>query len=101
MIQTCACGRHRPQPKLDKKTAREESALQYRQTLVKKFEHLPAVKRISKSRKIPRVIKKQTAIAQIQKESAERKQSNRVKHSKPGTVEFKSERQTTVLRKVD
>jgi len=86
---------------IGQKTAREESALQYRQTLVKKFEHLPAVKRISKSRKIPRVIKKQTAIAQIQKESAERKQSNRVKHSKPGTVEFKSERQTTVLRKVD
>lgn len=86
---------------IGQKTVREEAALQYRETLVKKYEHLPQVKRISKSRKVPRVIKKQAGIVQIQKESSERKQTNRVKHSKPGTVAFKSERDTTVVRKVE
>jgi WD repeat and SOF domain-containing protein 1 len=86
---------------LGQRTSREEAAVQYRQALVKKYQHLPEVKRISKSRKIPKVIKKQTAQTQIQKESADRKQSNRVKHSKPGTVKFESERKKVVVKQVE
>lgn len=91
----------RASEQLGQRTAREEAAVQYRQALVKKYQHLPEVKRISKSRKIPKVIKKQTATAQIQKESAERKQANRVKHSKPGTVQFESERKKTVVKEIE
>jgi WD repeat and SOF domain-containing protein 1 len=86
---------------LGQRTAREEAAVQYRQALVKKYQHLPEVKRISKSRKIPKVIKKQTATAQIQKESTERKHANRVKHSKPKTVQFESERKKTVVKEIE
>jgi WD repeat and SOF domain-containing protein 1 len=83
------------------RTTREEAAVQYRQALVKKYQHMPEVSRISKSRKVPKVIKKQTSIAQIQKESTERKQSNRIKHTKPGTYAFESERKKAVVKEVD
>lgn len=86
---------------IGQRTAREEAAVQYRQALVKKYQHLPEVKRISKSRKIPKVIKKQTAVAQIQKDSADRKHANRLKHSKPGTVQFESERKKTVVKEIE
>lgn len=83
------------------RTTREEAALQYRQTLVKKYQHMPEVSKISKSRKTPKVIKKKTAIAQIQKKSADRKQSNRIKHTKPGTHKFESEKSKTVIKEID
>lgn len=86
---------------LGQRTSREEAAVHYRQALVKKYQHLPEVKRISKSRKIPKVIKKQTAQAQIQKESVDRKHANRVKHSRPGTVKFESERKKAVVKEVE
>jgi DDB1- and CUL4-associated factor 13 len=91
----------RASEKLGQLTPREESAMQYRQALVKKYQHLPEVKQISRSRKVPKVIKKQTAQTIVQKESAERKQANRIKHSKPGTYTFTSERTKVVVKEVD
>jgi WD repeat and SOF domain-containing protein 1 len=82
-------------------TSREESAMQYRAALVKKYQYLPEVKTISKSRKVPKVIKKQTAQAIIQKESADRKQANRVKYSKKGEYTFISDRKKAVVKEVD
>jgi len=87
--------------KLGQLTTREESAMQYRRALVKKHQHLPEVQRIHRSRKIPKVIQKQTQQTRIQKESAERKQANRIKHSKPGTYKFESERTKVVQRQVN
>lgn len=87
--------------KLGQLTTREEAATQYRQALIKKHQHLPEIKRIHRSRKIPKVIKKQTQQAIIQKESADRKQSNRIKHSKPGTYKFESERKKVVQKQVE
>jgi WD repeat and SOF domain-containing protein 1 len=86
--------------KLGQLTTREESAMQYRQALIKKHQHLPEVQRIHRSRKIPKVIQKQTQQAIIQKASAERKQANRIKHSKPGTYKFESERKKVVQKEV-
>jgi DDB1- and CUL4-associated factor 13 len=91
----------RASEKLGQLTPREESAMQYRQALVKKYEHLPEVKKIHRSRKIPKTIQKQTTQAIIQKESAERKQANRIKHSKPGTYKFESDRKKVVAKQVD
>eukprot|EP00980_Cylindrotheca_fusiformis_P023526 scaffold10571_cov154-Cylindrotheca_fusiformis.AAC.4 len=91
----------RASEKLGQLTTREERAMQYREALVQKYEHLPEVKRIHRSRKIPKLIKKQTAQAIIQKESAERKQANRIKHSKPGTYKFESERKKVVREEVN
>ena len=91
----------RASEKLGQLTPREESAMQYRQSLVRKYQHMPEVKKIHRSRKIPKTIKKQTQQAIIQKESAERKQANRIKHSKPGTYKFESERKKIVQKQVD
>lgn len=79
---------------------REERALEYRKALVKKYEHMPEVRRINKSRTIPKLIKKQTNIAHIQKESANRKQENVIKHSKPGSVEVKSQKRKAMVKEV-
>jgi WD repeat and SOF domain-containing protein 1 len=75
--------------------------MQYRDALVKKYQHLPEIKKIHRSRKIPKTITKQTKQAIIMKESAERKQANRIKHSKPGTYSFKSERKKVVHKEID
>jgi WD repeat and SOF domain-containing protein 1 len=91
----------RSSEKLGQLTTREESAMQYREALIKKYEHMPQIRNIHKARKIPKVIKKQTQQAIIQKESAERKQANRIKHSKPGTYQFTSERKKAVVKQVD
>lgn len=80
-------------------TAREERAVRYRQALVKKYQHMPEVRRISKSRNAPKFVKKQTAVAQTQKESSRKKQENRIKHSR-GIKEV-AEREKTVARQID
>jgi len=85
--------------KIGQKTVREEKALQYRHALVKKYEHMPEVRRIHKSRKIPKLIKKQTAVKHLQKESQQRKQGNRVKYDK--TEQFVAERKKTVVKEVE
>ena len=58
------------------KTAREERSLQYRQTLIQKYKHMPDVKRIHTARKVPKFIKSQTALQTLQKESRQRKKEN-------------------------
>ncbi len=91
----------RSNEKLGQLTTREESAMQYRKALIKKYEHLPQIKTIHRARKIPKTIKKQTEQAIIQKESSERKQANRIKHSKPGTFKFTSERKKVVEKQIE
>lgn len=82
-------------------TTREEAATQYRQALVKKYQHLPEVRKISRARKIPKVIQNQTKQAVIQKDSAARKQANRVKYSKDGAHKFVAERDKTVVKEIE
>ena len=81
------------------KSTREEAALQYRGALIQRYQHLPEVRKIHRSRKIPKVIRNQTKQATIQKESQHRKQANRIKFSKNG--EFKAERDKTVVKEVE
>ncbi|KAL3941005.1 MAG: hypothetical protein SGARI_000754 [Bacillariaceae sp.] len=91
----------RASERLGQLTPREESAMRYRETLVNKYQHLPNVRKIHRARKIPKVIKKQTKQAIVQKESQERKQANRIKHSKPGKYTFKPDRKKVVDKQVD
>lgn len=91
----------RSNEKLGQLTTREEAAMQYRQALIQKYQHLPQIKTIHRARKIPKTIKKQTEQAIIQKESADRKQANRIKHSKPGTYQFTSERKKIVEKEIE
>ena len=64
-------------------TSREEASQQYRNTIIQRYQHVPQIRTIVKSRKIPKVIQNQTRQFQIQKESQQRKQSNRVKYNNP------------------
>mmetsp|Transcript_24382 Transcript_24382/g.29925 ORF Transcript_24382/g.29925 Transcript_24382/m.29925 type:complete len:163 (+) Transcript_24382:74-562(+) len=84
------------------KTPREENALEYRAALLKKHSHLPEVSKITKSgkRRGPKFVKKQTRIAQIQKESRGNKLENRIKHSKPGVVKHPNEREDAVAKEI-
>lgn len=87
--------------KIGQATSREERAVQYRQALVKKYKHMPEVRKIHRARRIPKLVKKQTATAQLQKESATRKMDNRIKHSREGTVQRVAERDKAVVKEVD
>ncbi|KAL7507298.1 hypothetical protein ACHAXN_004488 [Cyclotella atomus] len=91
----------RSSEKIGQLSSREEASLQYRSALVQKYAHLPEVKRIAKSRRIPKLVKKQTAEAIVQKEKKRRKEGNVVKHSKPGTKSFTDERGKVVVKTVD
>jgi DDB1- and CUL4-associated factor 13 len=84
---------------LGQATTREESAQQYRQALIRRYQHVPAVRTIVKSRKIPKAIRNQTEQARIQKESAQKKQAQRVKYEKG--AKFVPERDTTVVKEVE
>ena len=80
---------------LEQKTPREEAAMRYRSALVKKFQHVPEVRGISKARRIPKAIKNQTAQATAQTQSQRRKEDNRIKH---GQGKFKPQRDRVVVR---
>jgi len=90
----------RASEKIGQTTIREEWCLQYRQALTKKYENMPEVERIHKARKIPKLIKKKIALAQLQKECAHRKQTNRIKHDKTNREKHVSERKETVVNEV-
>jgi WD repeat and SOF domain-containing protein 1 len=91
----------RSSEKIGQLSAREESSLQYRSALVQKYAHLPEVKRIAKSRRVPKFIKKETEMAMVQKEKRRRKEGNVVKHSKAGTKSFTDERGKVVVKTVN
>lgn len=86
---------------LHQTTLREEHAIQYRKALITKYQHLPEIRRIYKSRKIPKAIKNQTKQNIIVKESIEKKHANRVKHDKTGKEKFTSQRNKTVIKEIE
>uniref|UniRef100_A0A7S2VDU6 Sof1-like protein domain-containing protein n=1 Tax=Entomoneis paludosa TaxID=265537 RepID=A0A7S2VDU6_9STRA len=81
--------------------AREERSMNYRSALVQRYKHLPEVKKIHRARKVPRAIRNETKQAIIQKESAEKKQANRVKYDRKGKYEFTPERKKVVVKEVN
>jgi len=91
----------RASEKIGQLSAREERTMEYRQALVKKYQTMPEVKAIHRSRKIPKFIKKQTEVAKVQKQSQDRKQENRAKYDKKGTEQFVSERKKIVVQEMD
>jgi len=83
------------------RSTREETALEYRRTLVEKYKHVPEVKRISTNRNVPKRIVKQYSKTIQQGEKETKKQSNRIQHSKPGALKFQSEKSKIVSKKVE
>ena len=85
-----------------KLTAREERSLEYAEALKQRHAHMPEVRRISKFRQLPKVIKKMADKARESKNSERRKESNRRAHSKPGAAGLaKPERDQAVVAILD
>ena len=68
----------------------------YGEQLKKKYAELPEIKRISKSRKVPKTIKTATQTKRIMLESEKKKTENRRIHGKEN-IPYKAERNAIVL----
>ena len=64
-------------------------------------EDLPEISKIHRSRKVPKTITKQLAQARLQKDSADRKQANRIKYDKKGQYKFESAKKKAVVKEID
>lgn len=83
--------------KLGVLTSREKAATDYNQRLKEKFQHHPHIKRISRHRHLPKSIYSQIQEQRIMKEARRRKELNRIKHSKPGSVRIVSEKKKHIV----
>ncbi|KAL7292952.1 hypothetical protein TKK_0013404 [Trichogramma kaykai] len=77
---------------------REKAALNYSEALKEKFAAHPQVRRIANHRKLPKHIFNARNEHRTITESQKRKESNRRRHSKPGSVPFVAEREKHVVR---
>uniref|UniRef100_A0A8C2SNP6 DDB1- and CUL4-associated factor 13 n=1 Tax=Coturnix japonica TaxID=93934 RepID=A0A8C2SNP6_COTJA len=76
---------------------REKAAMNYNQKLKEKFQHHPQIKRIARHRHLPKSIYCQIKEQRIMREARRRKELNRRKHSKPGSVPVVSEKKKHVV----
>jgi DDB1- and CUL4-associated factor 13 len=79
------------------RTARERQKLEYDEHLKEQFKHMPEIRRIARHRHVPTPIKKATEIKRVEIESIKRKEDNRRKHSKPGSVPYTAEREKHIV----
>lgn len=75
------------------KSSRQRSKMEYDNVLKEKFKHMPEIKRISRHRHLPKAVKKAKEIKAIEIDSLKRREENKRKHSKKGSVPFVSERE--------
>eukprot|EP00933_Yihiella_yeosuensis_P007186 TRINITY_DN112114_c0_g1_i1.p1 TRINITY_DN112114_c0_g1~~TRINITY_DN112114_c0_g1_i1.p1 ORF type:complete len:448 (-),score=88.32 TRINITY_DN112114_c0_g1_i1:126-1469(-) len=87
--------------KLGVKTPREKRAEAYRETLKTKFAKMPEISRIKRHKHVPKMVKSITDKRRIMRESKARKENNRIKHSKPGTVQFVPQKKRPILKEVE
>jgi len=76
---------------------REKKKSAYNKALVKRYKHLPEVKRIVRHRHLPTPIYKASKTRRIQIDSEKRKTQNRIKHSAPGAVVVKPARKKKIV----
>ena len=80
------------------KSARQRQKLEYEDTLKKKYNHMPEIKRISRHRHVPKTVKKAGEIKGEEIAAIKRRVENERKHSKKGLIPRKSEREKMVLQ---
>jgi DDB1- and CUL4-associated factor 13 len=78
------------------KSARQRQKLEYDQALVKRYAHMPEIRRIKRHRHLPKAVKKAGEIKGEELKSIKRKEENVRKHSK-GKMARRSEREKMVL----
>uniref|UniRef100_A0A7S3XVY0 Sof1-like protein domain-containing protein n=1 Tax=Heterosigma akashiwo TaxID=2829 RepID=A0A7S3XVY0_HETAK len=80
-----------------KMALREERKMAYRESLKKRFGHLPEIRRIANHRHLPKSVKKAKELKELQKNSERRKVENRKRHSKPGSIQERPEKKQAVV----
>ncbi|KAK1336173.1 hypothetical protein QTO34_003976 [Cnephaeus nilssonii] len=83
--------------KLGVLTSQEKAAKDYNQKLKEKFQHHPHIKRITHHCHLPKRINSQIQEQRIMKEARRRKEGNRLKPSKPGSVPIVSEKKKHIV----
>ncbi|KAL7750628.1 Protein sof1 [Sorochytrium milnesiophthora] len=78
--------------KLGPLSGREKTHIDYSNALKEKFAHMPEIKRIARHRNTPKAIKSAAQLKRTMLDARKKKEDNLRKHSKEGTVKFKSER---------
>lgn len=79
------------------KSARHRQALEYNDALVRRFAHMPEIRRIRRHRHVPKVIKKAGEIKADEIKSIKRREENERRHTKKQFEKRKSEREKMVL----
>lgn len=87
--------------KLGVLTEREKHAVAYREKLVEKFARLPEVKRIKRHHHVPKYVKSLSEKRRVMRDARSRKEANRRKHSKPGTVPHVPLKKRQVVKEVE
>ncbi|VEU23144.1 DEKNAAC104033 [Brettanomyces naardenensis] len=82
------------------KSTRERNKLEYDEKLKERYASMPEIRRISRHRHLPEVIKKAQDIKRTEIQAIKRKEENERRHSKKGSVPYKSERERPVMGKV-
>ncbi|RMZ75143.1 hypothetical protein DV738_g5642, partial [Chaetothyriales sp. CBS 135597] len=75
------------------KSARQRQKLEYDQALVKRYQHMPEIKRIKRHRHLPKTIKKAAEIKTQEIKAIKRRQENVRKHSGKDKPKRRSERE--------
>ena len=71
---------------------REEDARNYSKKLIEKYQYMPEIKRIKNQKHLPKYIINKKNELRIKKESKRRKFKNKELNSKPGSLEYNTER---------
>lgn len=78
------------------KTARQRTKLEYDQALIKRYAHMPEIRRIRRHRHVPKPIKKAAEIKREELAAIKRREENVRKHSKKD-LPYRSEREKMIL----
>lgn len=79
------------------KSARQRQKLEYDEALIRRYAHMPEIRRIKRHRHIPKTVKKAGEIKSEELKAIKRKEENVRKHSKKGSMPRQSEREKMVL----
>jgi WD repeat and SOF domain-containing protein 1 len=80
------------------KSARQRAKLEYDQSLVQRYSHMPEIRRIKRQRHVPTSIKKAREIKREELDAIKRRQENIRKHTKKDALKpRKNEREKMIL----
>lgn len=80
------------------KSARQRSKLEYDQALIKRFSHMPEIRRIKRQRHLPKPIKKAGEIKREELDAIKRREENVRKHTKKENLKARrNEREKMIL----